>query len=343
MLWVNEVTKVYETKSKTGWFRSEKKQKVAVNNLSIKLHPGEIIGLLGLNGAGKTTTIKMISTLLDPTSGSITIDGLDTIKDRKKILGKINMIAGGERMLYWRLTGRENLMYFGRLYGLSEKEILSRTESLLEEIGLSEAADTPVEKYSKGMKQRLQIARGLINDPDYLLMDEPTLGLDAPIARQLRSTVKSLAIERGKGILLTSHYLQEVEELCDRVYVIDKGKLIMCATPSEIVRKAAGYETLHVHIFGDNDERVQHISHFLSLPKSAISITRNNDQSGFILSIKTESVDDLIPMVLPWLMKEEIQIKNLTSEKPTLEDAIILLSEKGGVRNDEKILAGFSG
>ncbi|MGR3765961.1 ABC transporter ATP-binding protein [Rossellomorea sp. NS-SX7] len=341
MLSVNGVTKIYESKNKLGWFRSEKKQKVAVENLSIKLYPGEIIGLLGLNGAGKTTTIKMISTLLEPTSGSITIDGLDTVKNRQSILEKINMIAGGERMLYWRLTGRENLMYFGRLYGLAEKEIISRSEVLLEEMGLKDAADTPVENYSKGMKQRLQIARGLINDPDYLLMDEPTLGLDAPIARQLRKTVKRLAVESGKGILLTSHYLQEVEELCDRVYVIDKGELIMCATPSEVVKKAARYETLHLHIQDFKEERLDYLNHFLNIPESDISLVRKGDQSGVLLSIKTDSVDDLTPAILPWLMKEGVQIKNLTVEKPTLEDAIVLLSE-GGLRDDDKILAGVS-
>jgi ABC-2 type transport system ATP-binding protein len=340
MLSVNGVTKIYKTKNKLGWFRTEKQEKIAVNNLNMELHSGEIIGLLGLNGAGKTTTIKMISTLLEPSSGSITIDGLDTIKDRRKILGNINMIAGGERMLYWRLTGRENLMYFGRLYGLSDKEICIRADGLLEELGLKEAANVPVENYSKGMKQRLQIARGLINDPAYLLMDEPTLGLDAPIARQLRSTVKRLATEAGKGILLTSHYLQEVEELCDRVYVIDKGKLIMCDTPSKIIKEASKYETLHLHILRMEKERLHSLKHFLNLSEGALSIKSESNQD-LMLSIKTESVDHLIPILLPWLMKEGIQIKNLTVEKPTLEDAIILLSE-GGYQSADKVLAGIS-
>lgn len=340
MLSVNDVSKIYETKSKVGWFKSEKKQKVAVKNLNIEIRPGEIVGLLGLNGAGKTTTIKMISTLLEPSSGYITIDGLDVVKDRKKILERINMISGGERMLYWRLTGWENLQYFGRLYGLAEEEITTRAEILLRELGLEEAADTPVEKFSKGMKQRLQIARGLINDPDYLLMDEPTLGLDAPIARQLRKTVKRLAVESGKGILLTSHYLQEVEELCDRVYVIDKGELIMCASPSEVVKKSARFETLNLHISDFKEEKLHHLKLFLNIPERHFSLTKSLDQSVHVLSIKTDSVDALIPEVIPWLMKEEVQLKNLTVEKPTLEDAIVLLSE-GGFR-DDKVLAGIS-
>jgi ABC-2 type transport system ATP-binding protein len=342
MLSVENVTKIYESKSKIGWFKTEKIQKLAVKNLSIKIQPGEIIGLLGLNGAGKTTTIKMISTLLEPTSGSITIDGLDTVKDRKKILEKINMITGGERMLYWRLTGKENLMYFGRLYGLSDKEIQYRADKLLEELGLVDAADIPVEKYSKGMKQRLQIARGLINDPSYLLLDEPTLGLDAPIARQLRTTIKRLATEAKKGILLTSHYLQEVEELCDRVYVIDKGELVMYAKPSEVIRRAYKYEVLHLDISDYKVEKINHLKRILNIPEDSFSVKQKESQEGVVLSIKTHAVDQLIPNLLPLLMKEGIHLMNLTVEKPSLEDAIVLLSE-GGYKEDDKVVAGISG
>lgn len=154
----------------------------AVKSLSLDIAAGEIVGLLGLNGAGKTTTIRMLSTLLEPTSGSIEVDGMLLHKNRQAIQQKVNMIAGGERMLYWRLTGRENLEYFSKLYGMNSPQIAREAERLLEEVGLTQAADQPVEQYSKGMKQRLQIARGLINDPQYLFLDEPTLGLDAPIA-----------------------------------------------------------------------------------------------------------------------------------------------------------------
>ncbi|MCK9905902.1 ABC transporter ATP-binding protein, partial [Frankia sp. Cpl3] len=170
---------------------------------SFQMAPGKIVGLLGINGAGKTTTIKMCTTLLEPTSGSITVDGLDVVKQDRQIKAIVNMIAGGERMLYWRLTGRENLVYFGSLYGLSGSSLHARISQLLKQVGLEEAADTPVERYSKGMKQRLQIARGLINDPKYIFLDEPTLGLDAPIARHLRQYVKELAQQQGKSILLT--------------------------------------------------------------------------------------------------------------------------------------------
>lgn len=340
MIKVDSVTKVYETTRKSGWLRKEKQQVAAVDNLNLEFNRGEIIGLLGLNGAGKTTTIKMLSTLLEPTSGSITIDGLDIVKERRTIQGRINMISGGERMLYWRLTGRENLLYFGRMYGLDEKLIRVRSENLLEEIGLTEAADIPVERYSKGMKQRLQIARGMINDPEYLFLDEPTLGLDAPIARQLRIMVKRLAAEKGKGILLTSHYLQEVEELCDRVYVIDRGKLILCDTPSAVVRNAAGFETVHLHLDGWKEEKIRQMQSFLELPDGSIQLQFNTEHTTAIVSIKTESADELVPKILPWIVGQGMHLKHLATEKPTLEDAIILLAE-GGLQH-EKVLAKLS-
>ncbi len=341
MIKVNSITKIYNTVDKKGWFKKQKREVMAVNQLSLELNRGEIIGLLGLNGAGKTTTIKMLSTLLEPTSGSITVDGLDINMDRRKIQGKINMIAGGERMLYWRLTARENMTYFGRLYGLSEQEIASRTTSLLEEVGLVESIDVPVEQYSKGMKQRLQIARGLINDPDYLLLDEPTLGLDAPIARQLRKTIKRLAKEHGKGILLTSHYLQEVEELCDRVYVINKGKLILCDTPDRIVRQAAGFQTLHLHLDGWKEEKLPILQSLFSLQPNSISVVYETDRPHIILSVKTESADELVPRIIPWLVGQGMNVHHITTDKPTLEDAIVQLSEGG--MHDERVLVGVSG
>jgi ABC-type transport system involved in cytochrome c biogenesis ATPase subunit len=162
------VTKVYSNRKRQGWFRSVREEKVAVKDVSFRLPPGQVTGLLGLNGAGKTTTIKMLSTLLLPTAGRITVDGLDMQQHTTAIRKRVNMIAGGERMVYWRLTGRENLWYFAQLYDVEPRGLKERIDYLLQLVGLEDAADTVVERYSKGMKQRLQIARGLINDPTYL-------------------------------------------------------------------------------------------------------------------------------------------------------------------------------
>src|ERR1044072_4640889 len=186
--------------------RKEFGAKVAVDGLNLSIPGGRVAGLLGLNGAGKTTTFKILATLLRQTSGTVSVGGLDPVRQPHAVRKRINLIAGGERMVYARMTGRENLWYFGQLYDLPTKVLKPRIEELLALVGLTDAATTRVEQYSRGMTQRLSIARGLINDPDYLLLDEPTRGLDAPIARDLRKVVAGLA-ERGKGVLLTSHYL----------------------------------------------------------------------------------------------------------------------------------------
>ncbi|MEI2396317.1 ABC transporter ATP-binding protein [Paenibacillus phytohabitans] len=337
MIRMNEVTKIYQTKNRLGLFRSEIKLHTAVKALSLTIEPGEVVGLLGLNGAGKTTTIRMLSTLLDPTSGSIEVDGLSMDDNRKAIQSKVNMIPGGERMLYWRLTGRENLEYFGRLYGLSSLAIRRESSRLLEEVGLAEAADQPVEQYSKGMKQRLQIARGLINDPDYLFLDEPTLGLDAPIARQLRGTVRKLAKEQGKGILLTSHYLQEVEELCDRVYILRRGELLLCDKPEAIVSQIAGSQTAHLDVSGwDECLRPLLLAHLGALGhpaklaggQHAAGLISSSPEEAYRISVQTPQADRLITELLPWVSDHGLHIHSFSCEKPTLEDAIILLSEE---------------
>ncbi|MGW7046663.1 ABC transporter ATP-binding protein [Streptomyces avermitilis] len=221
--------------------------KNAVDGLDLDIPAGRITGLLGLNGAGKTTTIKILATLLRPTSGTVRVDGLDTVADARAVRRRINLIAGGERMVYTRMTGRENLWYFGQLYDVPKRELRDRIDHLLALVGLTGAADTMVERYSRGMTQRLAIARGLINDPAYLLLDEPTLGLDAPIARELRRVVARLAAE-GTGVLLTSHYLAEVEELCGHVYVISDGRHLAAGSPAELKAATGSHGTVRVTV-----------------------------------------------------------------------------------------------
>ncbi|GKX31776.1 hypothetical protein SH1V18_42560 [Vallitalea longa] len=236
MIKVRDLTKVYVVKEKKGFLKKSKKHLAAVDKLSFNIKKGEITGLLGINGAGKTTTVKMLSTLLEPTEGDISYDGKYLKKNEKLIKRKVNMIAGGERMIYWRLTAKENLRYFGSMYGLHGKELQERMEYLLELVGLQDKADIPVEKFSKGMKQRLQIARGLINDPDYIFLDEPTLGLDVQIAKEMREFFVRLVKEDNKGILLTTHYMKEVEELCRYIYILNEGKLLREGTVKDITK-----------------------------------------------------------------------------------------------------------
>ncbi|EJL47511.1 ABC transporter ATP-binding protein [Brevibacillus agri] len=327
MLIVENVRKVYRVKEKKGWLRQQWKQVEAVSDVSFRMVPGKIIGLLGINGAGKTTTIKMCSTLLTPTSGTITVDGYDAVKDDRFVKAKVNMIAGGERMLYWRLTGRENLQYFGSLYGLHGQALRSRIDALLLQVGLLDAADTPVERYSKGMKQRLQIARGLINDPRYLFLDEPTLGLDAPIARQLRKHVKELAVEHGKAILLTSHYIHEVEELCDEVYIIDKGKLVAHDTPEQLTRSLHLETALHVVIPALSDTLDTDLQK-LALRHGGTREIAETDEQTWEVTLRGKT--DMTTPLLSLLAAHQSPVLRLHTEQPSLEDVILHMAERRG-------------
>lgn len=244
MIYLQNVSKTYKSKEKINFLRSKKISVEAVKNLSMTIHKGKITGLLGINGAGKTTTVKMLSTLLEPTYGTIYMDDLSYKQNIKEMKKRVNMIAGGERMIYWRLTARENLTYFGYMYGLHGKTLSQRIDELIHLVGLEDKGDVPVEKYSKGMKQRLQIARGLINNPDYIFLDEPTLGLDVQIAKDMRLFFRDLATRQNKGILLTSHYMQEVEELCDYIYILHEGKLIKEGTPEDITKSHGDSDNL---------------------------------------------------------------------------------------------------
>lgn len=315
--------KNYETKIGTNIFNKKKVMVEAVKEVSIKIDRGEIVGLLGINGAGKTTTIKMLTTLLSPTSGSYLVDGIDAIKNPREVKKKINMVAGGERMIYWRLTAFENLWYYGQLYGIENAILKQRIQELLRLVGLYENKDKKVEEFSKGMKQRLQIARGLINDPDYLFMDEPTLGLDAVVAKELRAHSKFLAKEQGKGMLLTSHYMAEVEELCDYIYILDKGKIIKSGTIKELskeVFKQTVYKlTLHNNPINFKSDLIK----FLIDKDNTVEVYMEEDSYKILSSI------NLSLEISNACINKKAIIKEIYEIEPSLEDTIIQLSTKG--------------
>lgn len=223
----------------------------AVRDLSFTVRRGEIFGLLGQNGAGKTTTIKMLTTLLLPTSGTLRVLGYDAFCQEKAIRPRINFIFGGEMGVYRRLSARDNLRYFGNLYRLPRTVREQRAEEILALVGLEERADNLAETYSKGMIQRLQIARGLMNDPEILFMDEPTVGLDPLGARMLRELVAKLR-EQGKTILLTTHYLPEAEALCDRMMILNRGRLVAQGTPAELRQGKVSLEDAYVALIGED-------------------------------------------------------------------------------------------
>lgn len=313
--------KIYTGRKRQRWFRSVREEKLAVQDLSLAIPPGQVTGLLGLNGAGKTTTIKMLSTLLLPSAGHATVDGLDLVRDAARIRRRINMIAGGERMVYGRLTGRENLWYFAQLYDVEPRGLADQIRDLLRLVGLEEAADTPAERYSKGMKQRLQIARGLINDPAYLFLDEPTLGLDAPIARELRQMVRRQA-EVGKGVLLTSHYLAEVEELCAHVYVLDRGRLVAQGSPAELKALTHRERTVRVVLPQLSPAVAAAVTHVVN--RHGARLQEQHDDAMVTLTIRHPA--DLSGAVVTAVVVSGGSIMKLEVLEPTLEDAVMALA-----------------
>ena len=220
---------------RSGSIPGRSRETAALTDLTMRAPKGGVFGLLGPNGAGKTTTIRILSTLLTPTSGSARVLGYEVVKQAKQVRERIGFILGGDRGLYGRLTGKQNVRYFGALNRLNPRTAKRRADELLDRVGLSGAADTLVEEYSRGMKQRLHIARGLLTDPEVIFMDEPTIGLDPMGAQELRQYIPQL-VDQGKTILLTTHYMLEADMLCDRIALIDHGRLVALGTPDEIKR-----------------------------------------------------------------------------------------------------------
>ncbi len=243
MISAQALSKNFTVKERTSTFALKTKTRVvsAVSNVSFDARDGEITGLLGPNGAGKTTTLRMLSTLLTPDSGRATIDGADLTQQRAAIRQKLGVL-GDAKGIYWRLTARENLIYFAKLQGMSESSAAARAELLISELGLSALADRPTQGFSQGERMKVAIGRALIHDPQTVLLDEPTNGLDIMSTRSMRELIRGLKAQ-GKCVLFSSHIMQEVAALCDRVVIIAKGRVMFDGTPAEAL-KASGATTL---------------------------------------------------------------------------------------------------
>jgi sodium transport system ATP-binding protein len=224
MIQARNLTKVFHDK-KRGEIR-------AVDDVSFTCRPGQIYGLLGANGAGKTTTLRLLATLLRPTSGSATVAGFDAAKQSERVRANVGFLATSTA-LYGRLTARETITYFARLNGLSDEAIAGRVARLADELGLHEFLDRRVEKFSTGMKQKTSIARTLVHDPAVLIFDEPTIGLDVMTARNIVRFVRDCRT-RGKTVIYSTHVMSEVEKICDVVGIIHHGRLVAEGTPAEL-------------------------------------------------------------------------------------------------------------
>jgi ABC-2 type transport system ATP-binding protein len=236
---VEQVTRVFEPR------RKRDARVVALDGVSLEIPPGEIHGLLGPNGAGKTTLVKILATVLVPTSGRARVLGHDVVGEARSVRPLIGIVFGGERGLYWRLTGRQNLEYWGALYKLSTSRARSRAQELLERVGLADKADERVEQYSRGMKQRLHLARGLVGDARVLFLDEPTTGMDPLAAREFRNLIGELKGE-GRTILLATHDMVEAENVCNRVTLIDRGAILATESPRSLGRVISRFQRVDV-------------------------------------------------------------------------------------------------
>ena len=311
-------------KNKKSIFHKNEKEIIALNDINLNIKQGEIFGVLGPNGAGKTTLIKILTTLLSPTKGKANVLGFDIEKEPNAIRKNINMAAGAERMLYYRLTARENLRFFGELYNVDKKRLKSRIEEILDMTGLLERADDKVETFSKGMKQRLQIGRALINDPKILFLDEPTLGLDPEIAISLRQIIKEMVTENNLTVVLTSNYLQEIEQLCENVLVLNKGRIHYNGEIKDLIKLYSPKKRYKITITEKNK-----VSFLNIISKYSETIKYQEMQKVTMLNetlidfdIICDSFVELLEILII-LKDNSILINDFNESKITLEDAFI--------------------
>lgn len=229
------------------------KKTVAVDNISFEVKPGEIVGLLGENGAGKTTTLRMIATMLKPTSGNVTIDNYNIKDHPNKIREKIGILFGGDVALYDRLSGKENMLYFAKLNGMSDQDAINAVKKITADLKMNEYIDRPVGKYSRGMKQKVSLARSIIHHPEIMLFDEPSTGLDVLSSKLIHDFILKCKAE-NKAIVFSSHNMYETEKLCDRIVIIHQGKIVASGTIEQLKKEfmKENLEDLFIECIGGN-------------------------------------------------------------------------------------------
>lgn len=291
---------------------------VAVDHISFSVNHGELFGLLGPNGAGKTTTINMLSTLLKPTSGYAEVTGFDASKNKDAVRNSIGIVFQ-EPALDNRLTGRENLEFHAMMYGLNKGERRRRIKGVLELVELTHKAGVLVENYSGGMKRRLEIARGLIHKPKVLFLDEPTLGLDAQTRRHIWEYIKNLNQESRVTIILTTHYMEEADYLCERVAIIDFGKIVALDAPQNL-KNVLGGDVISIEV-APIENGFQTFKKFLWVKK----ISQHNG----IINLNVEQGEKKIPLLMKIDQQEKgLEIRSVNLRKPTLEDVFLHFTGK---------------
>ncbi len=289
----------------------------AVDGISLQVARGEVFGLLGPNGAGKTTTISMMTGLFPPDSGSITIDGLDLATDTNAVKAKLGLVPQ-ELALYPTLSARQNLNFFGRIYGLKGKALRARVDQVLEMVGLTERANDAIDTYSGGMKRRINIGAGLLHKPEVLFLDEPTVGVDPQSRNSIFEGIEELNRE-GMTIIYTTHYMEEAQRLCHRVAIVDEGRVIALDTPRALIRSLGG----GIIIIGLDDQVEDILDQVAQLP-SVKAATRSDGQ----LKIETQRLQEALMGVLDLTNRMDIGITSLELLEPNLESVFLHLTGK---------------
>ena len=297
----------------------------ALDGVTMQIKEGELFGLLGPNGAGKTTLIKILCTLLLPTSGQAYVAGHDVTKDVFPIRQRISMVSGGETTGYGLLTARENVWMFSQFYGVQSKVAKVRIDELMRVFGLWERRDAKVRTISTGERQKMNMVRGFVTDPDILFLDEPTLGLDVNAARTIRDFVMNwIDRNKGKTVLLTTHYMAEADEMCDRIAIIDKGKILACDTPENLKRMARMDTTFRLEVDALRDTsglgRIPGVKNF----SSKDDIAKNTTHFTFILDGEGPVAD-----ILSYITAQGSKVRSLQKSEPTLEDTFIKMVGRG--------------
>jgi ABC-2 type transport system ATP-binding protein len=325
---IRDLRKTYFSKERKGIFGGRKRAIEALRGVSLDIYPGEIFGLLGPNGAGKTTLIRCLTTLLLPTAGTLQVNGYNVERDEDRVRASVGCMLMGERGLYWKLTGRENLDFFGSLYHIPAQIRQRRVEAIIELLSLGEIVDRPVETYSSGQKMKLAFAKALINRAPILVLDEPTNTLDVPTARELRAIVCDLN-RQGHTVIYTTHQMVEAEEMCDRVAIIDHGEIIALGAVTELkvslqqdaVIRVGGVIPASAYAAVRDLEHVSEVA--LAIPSSGTQAASDGVSE---LRVVTPHPRRLLPELIRTLFDNGAVIEDVAPAQATLEDVFVALT-----------------
>lgn len=306
-------------RKRKGWFRSGEVVE-AVRGIDLDIPRGTIFGMVGPNGAGKTTTIKMLSTLLIPTAGRATIEGFDVVGDERAVRRRLGVLFGGDKGLYNQMSGRENLRYFGRLYGMDDRAIKRRSEELLERVQLTDRAGERVESYSRGMKQRLHIAKTLLHAPAVAILDEPTIGLDPAAAIEVRQLIADLV--PAHTVLLTTHDMREADLLCRELAIIDRGVIVASGSPADLKATATAERRVVITLAGRSDGLMSTVSDRIrGLP--AVARVHHDPHAADTLTLQCGDSTAALDQALAVLRDAGADVRAVDVREPSLEDVFL--------------------